>query len=172
MTLNIEFSFDKDTYRHFINGQNAVMHCHHYMSLTTALAEQFASAGGPALLAESAEDSIRPLLDEYFSKESITDVEQRLQVGAELYAFLGMGKMTVAGGADGAGEVTLHRSHVDEGWVQKFGQADHPLNHFTCGYLAAVFGAAHGKPARSFKVSEEESMAAGAPQGRFAVQAA
>ncbi len=168
MGLKIDFSFDSDTYRHFINGHNAVMHCHHYMSLTTQLVEQFADAGGREILASCAEDSIRPLLDEYYEKNSITDLSTRLQVGSEFYSFLGLGKMAVRDLGNGAGEALLTRSHVDEGWVQKFGPSDRPINHFTCGFVAAVFAAAHSKPAQSIAVVEQESMATGAPQGRFA----
>jgi hypothetical protein len=172
MTLNIDHSFDKETYRHFINGFNTVMHCHHYMSLTTKLADQFADCDGPSILASCAEDSIRPLLDDYFAKNGVTDVAAKLQVGADFYSHFGLGKMTVTDSGDGAGEAILTHSHVDEGWTQKYDKSDHPLNYFTCGFLSAMFAAANDKPARSIAVTEEESMATGAAQGRFVAKQA
>ncbi|MEO1173312.1 MAG: hypothetical protein AAFX94_14865 [Myxococcota bacterium] len=171
MPFRLEHTFDTSTYRHFINGHNAVMHCHHYMSLTTALAVQFAENGGTRVLIESAEDSMRPILSEYFVKHSVSDPTERLNLGAELYSILGLGKISVQG-SFGGGEAILHRSHVDEGWVKKFGPADAPLNFFTRGFVRAIFSAAFDRPARGYAVEENESIAMGAETGRMTVRQA
>lgn len=169
--IDVTYAFDPNTYRHTVNGHECVLHCHHYMSLTTKLAEKYAEHGGIDALVTSAEDSMRPLFDDYFEKHGITDANQRLAVGAEYYRLFGLGLMEIEGTADG-GSVTLKRSHVDEGWVQKWGNYDKPVNHFTRGFAAAVFGAAFDKPARSYSAEETESLAMGADQGRITVTAA
>jgi hypothetical protein len=171
MALVINHTFDSNTYRHFINGHGFVLHCHHYMGLTSKLAEDFAAIGGPKVLRESAEDSIRPVLDSYFKEHGISDPAQRLAVGAEYYAFMGMGLMEAKGDASG-GEVILAHCHVDEGWIKKWGKHDKPINHFTCGYVAAMFAAAFDKPARSFEVNERSSIVMGAPQSVLVAKAA
>jgi hypothetical protein len=158
--LNMKFTFDDKTYRHAMNGHESVLHCHHYMSLTTKLAEDFRDIGGVRILRESAEDSIRPLLDSYFKENSVTSPNDRLKVGAEYYSVMGLGLMDITGD-EKSGKVTLKHSHVDEGWVKKWGKSDKFINHFTCGYVAAVFAATFGKPARSYQVEEESSIAAG-----------
>ena len=71
MSLQIEHTFDDKTYRHYTNGFMTVMHCHHYMTLATQLAEDFADIGGPRIMAESAEDSMRPMIDDYIKKHNI-----------------------------------------------------------------------------------------------------
>ena len=62
MALNTKFTFDDKTYRHFLNGEAMVLHCHHYMSLYTQLAETCKEYGGPRILKEAAEDSLFPFL--------------------------------------------------------------------------------------------------------------
>ena len=171
MELELNHTFDDKTYRHFLNGTQIVLHCHHYMSLTTKMAEAYDDIGATRILAESAEDSVRPLFDTYSKSHSLAAGEARLNMGAEFYAVMGMGLMKVTGTQAG-GTVTLTRSHVDAGWVKKFGNHTKPVNHFTRGYIAAVFGAAFDKPARSFKVTETASIVMGKPASSFVVEAA
>jgi len=171
MALKMEHTFSEDTYRHYIIGHNFVLHCHHYMTLTTKMAEDFVDVGGVQTLREATEDTIRPVLDDYFAKNGITAPEERLAVGAEHYAFMGMGLIEVAGTA-GGGKVTLKHSHIDEGWVKKWGQHDKAVNPFTCVFVAAMFAAAFGKPARSYQVTESASIVTGAPESVLVVKPA
>ena len=171
MVLEIKHTFDEDTYRHSINGHEFVLHCHHYMTLTSKLAEDFADLGAIQVLREATEDSIRPVLDSYFAEHGVTSPEERLAIGAEYYAFMGMGLMD-ASGATATGQITLKHSHVDEGWVKKWGNHNKPINHFTCGFVAALFAAAFSKPARTYKVTETQSIVMGAPESVLAVRPA
>ena len=170
MPLQIEHTFDDKTYRHYTNGFLTVMHCHHYMTLATQLAENFADLGGPRILAESAEDSMRPLLDDYIEKHKLTTAPDRLKVGKDYYGAVGMGYMEVTGDAAG-GTVTLKRSHLDQGWIQKWSKRDSPMNYWTRGYISAMFGAAFDKPPRSFAVEETMAMVTGASHSEFQVKA-
>jgi hypothetical protein len=171
MSLKTKHTFDEETYRHSINGHEFVLHCHHYMTLTTKLAEDFADLGAVQVLREATEDSIRPVLDSYFSEYGVTSPTERLAIGAEYYAFMGLGLMEVSGAA-GAGRVRLKHSHVDEGWVKKWGNHSKPINHFTCGFVAALFAAAFSKPARSYNVTETASIVMGAPESILVARAA
>lgn len=171
MSLEINHTFDEETYRHSINGHEFVLHCHHYMTLTTKLAEDFADLGAVQVLREATEDSIRPVLDSYFSEHGVTSPKERLTIGAEYYAFMGLGLMEVSGTV-ATGRVKLKHSHVDEGWVKKWGKQNKPVNHFTCGFVAALFAAAFSKPARSYNVTETASIVMGAPESVLVARAA
>ncbi len=168
MALKVDFTFDKNTYRHYMNGHMSVLHCHHYMSLTSKLAMDYNDLGGQRILMDATEDSMRPLFDDYIAKNAVTDAAARLNVGAEYYPVMGMGLMQVNGDANG-GTVVLTRSHVDAGWIKKWGKQDKPVNYFTCGYIAAMFAAAFNKPARSYEVVETASIVKGDEQSRFTV---
>jgi predicted hydrocarbon binding protein len=170
MALKLEYTFNPETYRHYINGHPTVLHCHHYMSLTTKLAEEFVDIGGSRILRESAEDSIRPLFDSYYQTNGLSSSEDRFKVGEEYYSVMGLGRIAVTGNQH-TGEVILIRSHVDEGWIKKWGKHDKPINHFTCGYISALFAATFGRPPRSYSVSETASLVMGDEQGMFQVTA-
>lgn len=144
MELKVDFTFDEKTYRHYMNGFLTVLHCHHYLCLTTKMAEDFSDLNGPGVLAETTEDTMRPLFDSYYKNDTI-DIQEKLFVAAEYYAVMGLGRMTVKAGETG-GEVQLLHSHVDKGWLNKWGPHDKPVNHFTRGYIAALFAAAFNKP--------------------------
>jgi predicted hydrocarbon binding protein len=45
-----------------------------------------------------------------------------------------------------------------------------PVNHFTRGYIAAIFAAGFEKPARSFEVKENKSIVTGAGTSSFSVE--
>ena len=171
MALDLEFSFDEQTYRKRVNGFDIVGHSHNLMCMIVKLAEKFDEYGGTRILTESAEDAFRPIFDDYVQKHGLPAGQERLDMAADFFDTLGMGIMKAAGTADG-GEVTLTRSHVDEGWKTKFGTAEHPVNYFTCGFITAMFGCAFDKPMRGYKVVETVSMAAGGEQGTFSVKAA
>ena len=169
MALEMEFSFDDKTYRHYMNGFLAVMHCHHYMTLLTKLAENFDDVGGTQILRESAEDSVRPMFDDYIQKHGITSPEEKLDVGKGYYSVMGMGLMEVSGSEQG-GEVKLTRSHVDQGWIKKWDKHDRPINYWTRGYISAMFASAFDKPSRSYEVEEVSSIVKGDEASKFIVK--
>lgn len=169
MTLNMEFSFDEKNYRHYMNGFLSVLHCHHYLCLTTKMAGDYESLGGIRILQEVAEDSMRPLFDDYIQKNGITAIGDKFVVGTEYYSVLGLGKMKMSLN-DKGGMVRLLRSHIDQGWKKKWGQHDAHINHFTCGYIAAMFAAATDRPPRSYTVTEIESIVTGKESSLFQVR--
>jgi predicted hydrocarbon binding protein len=171
MALDLNHSFDENNYRHYLNGTHIVLHCHHYMSLTVKLAEAHEDIGGTKIIAEAAEDSVRPLFDAYTKEHTLGMGESRLKMAMEFYSVMGMGNMQATGTAT-SGNVVLTHSHVDVGWQKKWGNHTKPVNHFTRGYIAAMFGAAFDKPARSYKVTETESIVMGNPSSIFVVESA
>jgi predicted hydrocarbon binding protein len=170
MALEVEFSFDNKTYRHYMNGFLSVMHCHHYMTLLTKLSENFDDVGGTRILRESAEDSVLPMFNDYIHKHGIASPEEKLNVGKEYYSVMGMGMMQVNSSEQGGGEVTLTRSHVDQGWIKKWDKNSNPINYWTCGYIAAMFASAFDKPARSYEVKEISSIVKGDETSKFIVK--
>lgn len=168
MPLNLEFSQDGETFRNSLNGHGVVMHSHHYLALITKLAEDMSDLDGPRILARVVEESMRKIFDDYIGANGIASPQDRGLVGRDYYPAFGLGKMIVSGNETG-GEVRLVSSHLDEGWVRKWGPRQEPLNHFTCGYIAAMFGATFGKPLGSYSVREVCGIAAGNRESIFNV---
>lgn len=169
MSLNLDFTMDNQLFRHYMNGHPVVMHSHHYLALITKLVEDMADFDGPQILADSVEESMRTLFDDYIAKNNLTSPQDKCNVGREYFSVFGLGKMIVSGSENG-GEVRLTYSHIDEGWIRKWGNNGKPINHFACGYIAAMFGAAFDKPIKSYSVTETTSIAVGEPESKFIVK--
>lgn len=169
MDLNIDFAFDNSTYRHYMNGFLSVLHCHHYLCLTTQTALQFKDMGGIEILVSTAEDTLYPLLRDYIERNQIDQPEEKLAVGAAYYAVMGLGKME-ANFIKNGGEVKLFRSHIDQGWLSKWGRTNANINFFTCGYIAAMYAAATDSPLRSYTAKEVSSIVSGEKFSIFQVK--
>lgn len=167
LELELEHKFDSSRYRHYLNDQLAVLHCHHYSTLYTQLALDAEFLDGKMLLAECAEDSFYKVLLGYFEAHTELDLADKLSVGCQYYGAVGLGQMEVMCAGEDSGEVVLHHSHLDEGWIKKWGQHDRPVNYITAGYIAALFSATYELPPRSYAVLETESIVTGAERSRF-----
>jgi len=171
IAVKLEHEFDEKRCRHYLNGQLSVLHCHHYASLYTQLAMDAEFIDAKAILAQSAEDSFFDMLSDYYQAHPGLTPDEKLEVGCRYYATTGLGQMKVLSARETSGEVALEHSHVDEGWIKKWSQHDKAVNFITCGYIAALFAAAYGKAARSYAVSEVESIVTGVDKSRFVVNA-
>ena len=83
---------------------------------------------------------------------------------------MGLGKMEVVFAGDFSGEVKLLESHLDKGWIKKWGTYDRPVNFISAGFIAGMFAACFEKTSGSFTVNERESIAMGAEKSVFSVE--
>jgi hypothetical protein len=160
--LQYDHRFDKQKCRHAINGLTSVLHCHHFATLTTQVANDCGLLDGKKLLAECAEDTFYLLLTRYYRDHSITGMAERVEIAEQYFSAMGLGKLKVKYAGPYSGEVVLEHSHVDEGWLQKWGPADKPVNHIGCGYVTALFSAVYDRPRREFLAVEQQSIVRGA----------
>jgi hypothetical protein len=169
-TLKLTHRFDADRCRHFIGDQESVLHCHHYATLFTQLAIDAKDlVDGTKILKEVTEDLVHGVLAKYYTQNSIGDLQERLDIGQQLYSFYGLGKMAFLSPGAGGGTVEMSTTHVDEGWIKKWGKAKAPVNYIGAGFVAGLFAAAFGKPVRTYKVEEKQSRVMGADKSVFAV---
>ena len=155
-------SFDKTRCRHVANGQTLVLHCHHFASLTTQLASDCTLLDAKKLLAECSEDTFYKVLTDYYRDNKTKSLKDRIKVAECYFAEAGLGKLRVTYAGLCAGEVALEHSHVDEGWVKKWGKSPKPVNYIGCGYVMALFAAAYDRPVRTYIAKERQSIACGA----------
>jgi len=167
--LQLRHDYDPGRCRHFIDGTVSVLHCHHYATLYCQLADDVSMLDGKRLLAECAEDIFLDVLRTYFERRSIDALAERIAIAEQYYATSGMGSLKVVFAGPESGEVELFHSHVDEGWVKKWGTRSAPVNFITWGYVAALFSAVFGQPARRFRVTETASIVSGAERSKLVV---
>lgn len=165
--LIIERRYDPWRARLTVNGATHVLHCHHYLSLYTQLAEDCGMLDGAKLLAEVAEDAFYSMLAGYFQDHRITILGDRIALAEQYYAFSGLGRMKITAAGPDSGVVELESSHVDAGWLKKWGARAKPVNHVTRGYVAATFAAVFELPSRTWRVGERESIVSGAERSIF-----
>jgi hypothetical protein len=161
--------FDAKGSRHRIDNNTTVLHCHHYATLYTQLAMDCSLLDAKALLAECSEDAWYGFLDNYYKTNGIAALADRIAIGEQIYAAAGLGKLRVTCAGSDSGEVSLDHSHVDEGWIKKWGKCDKPVNLIGAGFIAGLFAAMFGKPTRSYVAIETQSIVSGASCSRFDV---
>ncbi len=165
-----EQTFDAKSMRHYLNGEVSVLHCHHYASLFTQLACDADQFNGPTLLCEATAEAFGPALRQYYEKNNVTEIPDRIAVAEQYFSFAGMGEVEFDCWDSGA-TVTMKHSHVDEGWVKKFGQRAERVNYMGEGYIKAAMWAIWNKGSyNDYQVEETQSIVSGAASSRFNVK--
>lgn len=154
--------YDNVRCRHVAGDQTLVLHCHHFAALTTQLANDCSLLDAKKLLGECSEDAFYTVLTNYYRDKNIKELRERIAIGERYFAEAGLGCMNVVFAGWSAGEVELKRSHVDEGWVKKWGASPIPVNHIGCGYVTAMFSAIFDRQKRTYLAAERQSIACGA----------
>jgi hypothetical protein len=163
MTASIlQTHFESDRCRHIADGMTIVLHCHHFATLTTQLANDCSMVDAKKLLAESSEDAFHTILANYYEQNGICNLKERIEIAERYFSDIGLGKLKVNYAGTYAGEIELRHSHVDEGWLKKWGKSSEPVNHIGRGYATALFSALFGKQKRSYFAKECQSIACGA----------
>ena len=165
-TLKVEIKIDPHTYRHFVNGAPMVVHCHHYSTLYTQLA---IDAKETDLLAEVSAEMFYDLLIPYYRAHNIESFQDKMTLATLHFAMMGLGKMEVKYLGEYGGKVILTRSHLDRGWMRKWGKNDRPVNFISAGCIAGMTAAIFDKPCNTFKAVEVLSMVKGDPYSEFKV---
>lgn len=168
MNLQIKQEFDPNQKRHYTNGECYVLHCHHYSALFTQLADDAKDLDGPNQLRNAFAEAIYPILQKYYQENAVTAISDRLAVAEEYCIFSGLGKIKITLEGN-QGKAEMIHSHIDEGWIKKFGKRDHAINYIGQGFLDAVFSAVTGNAIHSFKVEETQSIVCGAPTSQFTI---
>lgn len=167
--FEIKHVFDPVRSRHFINGKLSVLHCHHYATLYTQLADDVKWVDGPGILKCTAEDVFYEVLGKYFNDKCIEDIEDMVSVSEDYYKAVGLGRIKFISIGESLGKVELYNSHLDEGWIKKWGKRETPVNFIARGFIAAVFSLVNCKEARSYDVNEIESLVTGKEKSVFKI---
>jgi len=166
-----ERTFDSSRCRHAINGVTSVMHCHHYASLYTQLADDAGDLfDGQKILHDTSEETFYPILKEYFATHGITAVTDRADIVQQYWAFTGMGKLVLKQVTSEGGKAEMPFSHVDAGWIKKWGHREKPVNFIGCGFLAAAFASIFDLPIGSYQVVETKSIVANNGKSEFRIE--
>lgn len=163
----IKRSFDTKSNRHSINDIFHVLHCHHYMVLYCQLAEDAEHFNGIKLIKDAIEETYYPILTSYFEEHKVTELKDRVIIAEEIWKNAGMGTVAFTKIGEFSATAEMEHSHVDEGWIQKFGKRDKPVNFVSQAYVQTAVAAINNLPMKSFKAIEIQSIVAGADKSIF-----
>ena len=163
----VDHKFDPETCRHSANGTDCVLHCHHYASLYCQLADDAEQFNGRELLIRASELAFLNVLADYFAEHNIKSYDERIALCETYWKNCGFGELKFDYVSEMTGAAHMDHSHVDEGWIKKWGTREKPVNFIGQGYLAAAMSAIHDLPAGSYQVFETESIVSGANASRF-----
>lgn len=159
--FEISHRYDPKKNRHFLNGECTVLHCHHYATLYTQLALDASDFEGVKHLTDTAEDVFYGILDRYFKEKGIVEIADKIVIAQQYWQASGMGLIHFRGVGKYGVTAEMEYSHIDEGWLKKWGGSDKPVNFFTIGFVAAVAALLNGRPSGSFRARETKSLARG-----------
>lgn len=165
--FEIDHKFDPVTNRHYMNGFCTVLHCHHYATLYTQLADDAKDFDGQRLFTEAAEGTFFEVLNDYYLKKKIESVDEKISIAEQYWKAVGMGLIRFTGIGKYDATAEMDYSHVDEGWLKKWGSRDKPVNFLTAGFVAAVTALVNGKSWRSYYVQETKSLVCGDDKSEF-----
>ncbi|MGQ9455687.1 MAG: hypothetical protein ACUVRS_04000 [Armatimonadota bacterium] len=84
--------FDPRSWKHFMNGDVQVLHCHHYSTLYTQLADDCGMLDAKKLLKEVAEDTFFNTMSKYFTEHEIYTIQDRISIVEQYYSVCGLAK--------------------------------------------------------------------------------
>lgn len=96
-----------------------------------------------------------------FVRDNATTLAHRAELACQYYAAIGLGTLEVLFLGDDSGEIASPSSHLEQGWIKKWGTYDKPVNYIGVGYISAMLAAVLGQPVRSFNTFEVASIVVG-----------
>lgn len=161
VSLVLKHDFDPERCRHSLGGTQIVFHCHHYITLSLRLAQELGFADGRQIMRDSTEDAIAPVLRKIFADHGAVDTQTRLSLASQYFSYIGLGKMEVEEATPDGGILRFPYSHVDQGWVAKWGRSEEPINYVAEGFASALFASVFDQPPRSYMAKQNGSIAMG-----------
>ena len=157
-----DHEFDQERCRHSLMGFQSVLHCHHYMTLTTQMAEDADElCNGTDVLVTTMEDTIYKVLQRYYEKNHITDLWEKVSIAEQYYSYCGLGQIKFEHVGDYSASVKVFHSHVDEGWIKKWSKRSKPVNYIGRGFCQAALSLFNNHPPRRYDSQETQSIVKG-----------
>ncbi len=167
LELKIKARFDDEKCRQYLNDELSVFHCHHYSTLFSQLADDAKLLSGTEHMKSAAAESMLTPIKKFCLDNNISSPEDRISIAEQYYSYVGLGKLKINLSTNSAEMVN---SHVDEGWIKKWGTREQPVNYIGQGFIAAAFALAYDDDPVSYSVEETQSIVSGAKASQFNIK--
>lgn len=168
--LDLKITFEPENNLLRLNGELVSLHCHYFNSGLIKALEEI-----PYL------DAIKVYREEVAAqfylnfKKLISDIRDDISPkhllieAAELYRFLGYGRLDVDGLSREGGFVLSDSSYFVVSWLARYGRRTSPVCHFTSGFLAGIMAAVYDTMPDHYEVQEVDCLMIGADACKFQV---
>ncbi len=168
--ISPSLAFDPQNNLMRLNGALVSLHCHYFNCGLLKALEEIPYIDGPEILREEATkqfySNFKPLFDEIKHKVS---PKMLLKNSAEIYRFLGYGRLRLDNLTRKGGTATADSSYYVVGWLARYGRRSTPVCHLTRGFIAGIMAVVFQTPPDRYVVKETDCMILGSKTCKFIV---
>jgi predicted hydrocarbon binding protein len=166
----MKVSFDPNLNIIELNGVMVSLHCHHYNCGLIRALEEMEGIQTRLIIIQAATEEFYMHFSEYIKQHLSNKIARdRFNAAADLYRFMGFGRLDLSGLDEEGGMAYADSSYYVVGWLAKYGRRDTPVCYLTCGFLNGVLSAVYERPIGFYNIIEQHCMIAGHNRCEFIV---
>ncbi|MDQ7787447.1 MAG: 4-vinyl reductase [Thermodesulfovibrionales bacterium] len=151
-----------------LDGIGVSLHCHHFNCGLVKALEEMEGIDARSLIIQAAQEEFHDNFTRYILNHlSGAPAEEKLKTAAELYRFMGFGRIDLSRLSGSGGKAYADSSYYVTGWLAKYERRTTPVCHLTCGFLSGILSAVYEKPLDTYRVEETMCMISGQEQCEF-----
>ena len=154
--------FDSESNIIKLDGDGVSLHCHHYNCGLVKALEEMEEIDARSIIIQAAQEEFHDKFTRYILNHlNSAPAEEKLKTAAELYRFMGFGRIDLSGLSESGGNAYADSSYYVTGWLAKYERRTTPVCHLTCGFLGGILSAVYEKPLDTYRVEETRCMITG-----------
>ena len=160
--------FEPETNILKLDGTGVSLHCHHYNCGLVKALEEMQAIDARSIIIQAAQEEFHDKFARYILNHlNNAPAEEKLKTAAELYRFMGFGRIDLSGLSGSGGKAYADSSYYVTGWLAKYERRTTPVCHLTCGFLSGILSAVYEKPLDTYCVEETMCMISGQEHCEF-----
>jgi predicted hydrocarbon binding protein len=162
--------FDSESNILKLDGIEVSLHCHHYNCGLVKALEEMEGIDARSIIIQAAQEEFYDKFTRYVLNHlSDRTAEEKLKAAAELYRFMGFGRLDLSELNESGGKAFADSSYYVTGWLAKYERRSIPVCHLTCGFLSGVLSAVYEKSIDTYRVEETQCMISGHERCEFLI---
>jgi len=153
-----DYKYDEENCYIEVGGESMMYHCHHYLTNLQKTIYDAEYIDGFMLMASCAADAA------YYQLSNLCEglsIEESKQVAQNSYKVFGNGLVDLSAMNEDGIELTTTKSILSKTWQMQFGESKKPVDPYTTGFLAAVYGVIYKKNLKDLHIVQTTEMASG-----------
>lgn len=168
--IDLSLTFEPENNLFRLNGVLVSLHCHYFNCGLLKALEEIPYIDAIKIYREEVAGQFYLNFKKLVSRSrKNAPPEDLLKDAAEIYRFLGYGRLDFQEITQRGGVVLSDSSYFVVGWLARYGRRSSPVCHFTSGFIAGIMAAVYDTEPDHYEVKETGCMMLGADACRFEV---